>query len=109
VRGLRSLGNRDLTYKLAFFGTYLEEDNEWKGRGAKEKAVNIRSEEKLELQKELKELGDPATGKSEMLRWVSKFLPCLTASVVKEADLDNERLIQPGALMLAARGPEGCE
>ena len=27
----------------------------------------------------------------------------------QEADLDNERLIQPGALMLAARGPEGCE
>mmetsp|Transcript_148344 Transcript_148344/g.210709 ORF Transcript_148344/g.210709 Transcript_148344/m.210709 type:complete len:819 (-) Transcript_148344:115-2571(-) len=181
VRGLRSLGNRDLTYKLAFFGTYLEEDNEWKGRGAKEKAVNIRSEEKLELQKELKDrilqisvhenagkrdcldvlarcvaptitgnldvkkgillmlvgsdkkstsdgikirgdlniclLGDPATGKSEMLRWVSKFLPRavfaagksstaagLTASVVKEADLDNERLIQPGALMLADSG-----
>ena len=25
-------------------------------------------------------LGDPATGKSEMLRWVSKFLPCLACT-----------------------------
>ena len=50
-------------------------------------------------------LGDPAVGKSELLRWVSKFLPRavftsgksstaagLTASVVRDVDLDQERL-----------------
>ena len=65
----------------------------------------------------MRRLGDPATGKSELLRWVSKFLPRavftsgksstaagLTASVVKDADLDQERLIEPGALMLADNG-----
>ena len=25
VRGLKSVGNRDLTYKLAFYGTYIDE------------------------------------------------------------------------------------
>jgi len=182
VRGLKSLGNQTLTYKLAFYGTYMEEDSDWNGRGSEEQSHNIRSEEKLVLSAAEKErfvqisehegpggkrdcldvlarcvapsitgnldvkkgillmliggdkkstmegiklrgdlnvclLGDPATGKSEILRWVSKFLPRavfasgksstaagLTASVVKEADLDNERLIEPGALMLADNG-----
>merc|ERR1719476_379959 len=62
-------------------------------------------------------LGDPATAKSALLKWVSKFLPRavfasgktstaagLTASVVKDPDLDNERVIEPGALMLADTG-----
>merc|ERR1719476_1049199 len=62
-------------------------------------------------------LGDPATAKSALLKWVSKFLPRavfasgktstaagLTASVVKDPDLDNERIIEPGALMLADNG-----
>lgn len=182
IRGLKSVGNRDLTYKLAFFGTYIDEDSDWASRGSEEKSENIRSEEKMYLSQVDKErfeqisehvnvsgkrdcldllaravapsisgylevkkgillmlvggvkkstmegiqlrgdvnvclLGDPATGKSEMLRWVSKFLPRavftsgksstaagLTASVVKDNDLDNERLIEPGALMLADNG-----
>lgn len=62
-------------------------------------------------------LGDPATAKSAILKWTSKFLPRavfasgksstaagLTASVVKDADLDNEKVIEPGALMLADNG-----
>ncbi|CAJ1328176.1 unnamed protein product [Effrenium voratum] len=182
IRGLKALANRDLTYKLAFYGTHIDEDSDWASRGSEEKSENIRSEEKMYLSPVDKErfeqlaehvggggkrdcldllaravapsingylevkkgillmlvggskkstmegiqlrgdinvclLGDPATGKSEMLRWVSKFLPRavftsgksstaagLTASVVKDADLDNERLIEPGALMLADNG-----
>lgn len=182
VRGLKSVGNRDLTYKLAFYGTYIDEDSDWASRGSDEKSENIRSEEKMYLSQVDKErfeqisehvsmggkrdcldllaravapsisgylevkkgillmlvggvkkstmegiqlrgdinvclLGDPATGKSEILRWVSKFLPRavftsgksstaagLTASVVKDNDLDQERLIEPGALMLADNG-----
>merc|ERR1719476_230140 len=62
-------------------------------------------------------LGDPATAKSSILKWTSNFLPRavfasgkassaagLTASVVKDPDLDNERIIEPGALMLADNG-----
>merc|ERR1719476_148908 len=62
-------------------------------------------------------LGDPATAKSSILKWTSNFLPRavfasgkassaagLTAAVVKDADLDNERIIEPGALMLADNG-----
>merc|ERR1712038_1764810 len=62
-------------------------------------------------------LGDPATAKSAMLKWTSKFLPRavfasgktssaagLTASVVKDPDLDQEKVIEPGALMLADNG-----
>jgi DNA replication licensing factor MCM6 len=61
--------------------------------------------------------GDPATAKSSLLKWTSKFLPRavfasgksstaagLTASVVRDQDLDNERIIEPGALMLADNG-----
>merc|ERR1740117_2015059 len=62
-------------------------------------------------------LGDPATAKSCLLKWVSSFLPRavytsgktstaagLTASVVKDMDLDGEKVIEPGALMLADNG-----
>merc|ERR1719230_1313426 len=62
-------------------------------------------------------LGDPATAKSAMLKWVASFLPRavftsgksstaagLTASVVTDKDLDNERVIEPGALMLSDNG-----
>merc|ERR1711972_1033084 len=62
-------------------------------------------------------LGDPATAKSAMLKWVSTFLPRavfasgksstaagLTASVLRDQELDQERVIQPGALMLADNG-----
>jgi len=182
VRGLKSVGNRDLTYKLAFYGTYIDEDSDWASRSSEEKSENIRSEEKMYLSQTDKDrfeqisehvnmsgkrdcldllarsvapsisgslevkkgillmlvggvkkstmegiqlrgdinvclLGDPATGKSELLRWVSKFLPRavftsgksstaagLTASVVQDRDLDQERLIEPGALMLADNG-----
>ena len=49
VRGLKSVGNRDLTYKLAFYGTYIDEDSDWASRGSEEKGENIRSEEKMYL------------------------------------------------------------
>jgi len=62
-------------------------------------------------------VGDPATGKSQFLKWVSAFLPRavytsgktssaagLTASVTREQDVNNEKVIEPGALMLADNG-----
>merc|ERR1719324_902299 len=62
-------------------------------------------------------VGDPATGKSQFLKWVSSFLPRavyasgktstaagLTASVTRDMDLDNEKVIEPGALMLSDSG-----
>ncbi|CAE8736100.1 unnamed protein product, partial [Polarella glacialis] len=182
VRGLKSLGNRDLTYKLSFFGTFIDEDSDWSGRGREEKGENVRSEEKVYLSQTDKDrfqqisdhvgpngkrdcfevlsraiapgihgctdvkkgillmlvggnkkstmegiklrgdinvclLGDPATAKSAMLKWTSMFLPRavfasgksstaagLTASVVRDADLDQEKVIEPGALMLADNG-----
>merc|ERR1719245_1295262 len=175
VRGLSGLGNRDLTYKLAFFGNFIEEDSDWGSRGAG-RGENVRSVDKMYLCHDDKErftqisgktdcfdvlarsiapaiqghlevkkgillmliggmakktdegiklrgdinvclLGDPATAKSAMLKWTSTFLPRavfasgksstaagLTASVVKDADLDNEKVIEPGALMLADNG-----
>merc|ERR1712048_1223625 len=29
VRGLKMLGNRDLTYKMSFFGVFIDEDNDF--------------------------------------------------------------------------------
>merc|ERR1719362_148336 len=184
LRGLKGLGNRDLTYKLAFFGTFLDEDSVWgsRGSGAGGESENVRSEDKMYLSQSDKErfqqisdhvgpggrrdcfavlaraiapsiqghlevkkgillmligglgkktdegiklrgdinvclLGDPATAKSAMLKWVSAFLPRavfasgksstaagLTASVLRDQELDQERVIQPGALMLADNG-----
>eukprot|EP00931_Biecheleriopsis_adriatica_P028891 TRINITY_DN1721_c0_g3_i2.p1 TRINITY_DN1721_c0_g3~~TRINITY_DN1721_c0_g3_i2.p1 ORF type:complete len:845 (+),score=245.30 TRINITY_DN1721_c0_g3_i2:63-2537(+) len=182
VRGLKALGNRDLTYKLSFFGTFIDEDSDWGARGTNEKSENIRSDEKVYLSQQEKDhfqaisdhvgpsgkrdcfdvlarsvapsihgnldvkkgillmliggnkkstmegiklrgdinvclLGDPATAKSALLKWTSMFLPRavfasgksstaagLTASVVKDADLDQEKVIEPGALMLADNG-----
>jgi len=181
VRGLAGLGNRDLTYKLAFFGTFVDENSDWgsRGLGAGE---NVRSDDKVYLSQTDKErfeqisyhvgpggkrdcfdilakciapaiqghlevkkgillmliggmpkktdegiklrgdinvciLGDPATAKSALLKWTSTFLPRavfasgkassaagLTASVVKDTDLDQEKVIEPGALMLADNG-----
>jgi len=170
VRGLSGLGNRDLTYKLAFFGTFIDENSDWGSRGLGQ-GENVRSDEKMCLSQSDKErfqhisdnvgpggkrdcfdvlarsiapaiqghldvkkgillmliggtpkktdegiklrgdinvclLGDPATAKSALLKWTSKFLPRavyasgktstaagLTASVVKDADLDNEKVI----------------
>jgi len=182
VRGLKALGNRDLTYKLSFFGTFIDEDSGWGNRGADQRGENIRSDEKVYLSQQDKDrfqqlsdhvgpggkrdcfdvlarsvapsihgnlevkkgillmliggnkkatmegiklrgdinvclLGDPATAKSALLKWTSTFLPRavfasgksstaagLTASVVKDADLDQEKVIEPGALMLADNG-----
>jgi len=181
VRGLKGMGQRDLTYKLSFFGIFIDENADWstKGRGQGE---NVRSDDKMYLSQADKEkfqqlsehvgpggkkdvfdvlaravapsiyghlevkkgillmligslpkrtdegiklrgdinvclLGDPATAKSAMLKWVSTFLPRavfasgksstaagLTASVVRDQELDGERTIQPGALMLADNG-----
>lgn len=185
VRGLKGMGQRDLTYKLAFFGIFIEENSDWGGSGScgnKGESDNVRSDEKLYLSQSDKDkflgisehvgasgkldcfdvlarsvapqvhghlevkkgillmligalakktdegiklrgdlnvclLGDPATAKSAMLKWVSQFLPRavfasgksstaagLTASVMKDAELDQEKVIQPGALMLADNG-----
>jgi len=181
VRGLKGMGQRDLTYKLAFFGIFIEENNDW-GTGGKGAGENVRSDDKMYLSQADREkfhqlsehvgaggkkdcfdllaravapqitghlevkkgillmlvgalpkktdegiklrgdinvclLGDPATAKSAMLKWVSAFLPRavfasgksstaagLTASVLRDQELDQERVIQPGALMLADNG-----
>lgn len=181
VRGLKSLGQRDLTYKLSFFGSFIDEDSDW-GSKTRGQGENVRSDEKVYLSQADKDrfqeisdhvgpggkrdcfdvlaraiapavhghldvkkgillmlisgepkktdegiklrgdinvclLGDPATAKSSLLKWVSTFLPRavftsgktstaagLTASVVKDADLDDEKVIEPGALMLADNG-----
>lgn len=182
VRGLKGLGNRDLTYKMAFYGGFVEEDSEWGSHGDGAQVENVRSDEAVHLSPSDKEkfraisehlgaggkrdcfdvvaraiapavqghldvkkgillmliggvakkteegiklrgdlnvclLGDPATAKSALLKWVSGFLPRavftsgktstaagLTASVVKDMDLDGEKVIEPGALMLADNG-----
>lgn len=180
VRGLKGLGNRDLNYKLAFFGGFVDEDCGWGGAG--DRGESVRSDDKLYLSQSDKDrfqqisehvtagnkpdcfdvlarsiapavhghlevkkgillmliggmakkteegiklrgdinvciLGDPATAKSALLKWTSNFLPRavfasgksssaagLTASVVMDKDLDNERVIEPGALMLSDNG-----
>jgi len=173
------LGNRDLNYKLTFFGGFVDEDAGWSSGG---KGESVRSDDKVYLSQSEKDrfqqisehkgagnsrdcfevlarsiapavhghtevkkgillmlvggvpkkteegiklrgdvnvciIGDPATAKSALLKWTSKFLPRavftsgksstaagLTASVVMDKDLDNERVIEPGALMLADNG-----
>jgi DNA replication licensing factor MCM6 len=180
VRGLKGLGNRDLNYKLAFFGGFVDEDGGF--GGGVEKGESVRSDDKVYLSQSEKDrflaisehkgaagardcfdvlsrsiapaihghsdvkkgillmlvggtpkktdegiklrgdinvciIGDPATAKSALLKWTSAFLPRavfasgksssaagLTATVVKDQDLDNERIIEPGALMLADNG-----
>jgi len=182
VRGLKGTGQRDLTYKLSFFGCFVDEDSDWGSKSRGNQSENIRSDEILYLNEPDKErfseisehigsngkkdcfdvlaravapaihghievkkgillmliggihkttdegiklrgdlnvcvIGDPATAKSALLKWVSGFLPRavftsgktstaagLTASVVRDADLDNEKVIEPGALMLADNG-----
>merc|ERR1719225_1490062 len=184
LQGLKGLGNRDLTYKLAFFGTFVDDDSVWgsRGSGAIGESENVRSEDKMYLSQSDKDrfqqisdhvgpggrrdcfdvlaraiapsiqghlevkkgillmligglgkktdegiklrgdvnvclLGDPATAKSALLKWTSEFLPRavfasgkastaagLTASVIRDAELDGERVIEPGALMLADNG-----
>merc|ERR1719409_264872 len=179
VRGLKGLGNRDLNYRLAFFGGFIDEDAGWSAGGQGE---SVRSDDKVYLSQSEKDkfqnlsehrgagnvrdcfevlarsiapavhghtevkkgillmlvggvpkkteegiklrgdinvaiLGDPATAKSALLKWTSNFLPRavfasgksstaagLTASVVMDKDLDNERVIEPGALMLSDNG-----
>jgi len=183
VRGLKSLGNRDLTYKMSFFGVFVDEDHDFSTKGStsggdhdfgvgdkfylsqadKEKfdkikdhvgpagkkdcfdvvarsiapavqghddvkkgmllmlvgGVRKQTEEGIRLRGDLNMclLGDPATAKSALLKWTSAFLPRavyasgksstaagLTATVSKDMDMDNEKVIEPGALMLADNG-----
>merc|ERR1712070_731576 len=81
--------------------------------------VKKQTEEGIRLRGDLNVclLGDPATAKSALLKWTAAFLPravytsgkCstaagLTASVSKDMDMDNEKVIEPGALMLADNG-----
>lgn len=180
IRGLRGLGNRDLTYKLAFYGTFVDECSDWNrdmGSGENVRAegdfklsttererfqqivdhvgpegkkdcfdviarsvapsvygcldakkgillmliggVPKKTQEGIKLRGDINVclLGDPATAKSALLKWTSVFLPRavftsgksstaagLTASVTKDLDLDQEKVIEPGALMLADNG-----
>lgn len=182
VRGLKGLGNRDLTYKMSFFGSYIEEDSDFSTKGPAAGGNDFGSENKFYLSQSDKDrfdkiknnigpdgkkdcfsvvarsiapvvqgcedvkkgillmliggvkktteegirlrgdlnvclLGDPATAKSALLKWTSAFLPRavyasgktstaagLTASVTRDMDLDNEKVIEPGALMLADNG-----
>lgn len=182
VRGLKGLGNRDLTYKMSFFGSYIEEDSDFSTKGPGGSGNELGSENKFYLSQSDKDrfdkiknnigpdgkkdcfavvarsiapvvqgcedvkkgillmliggvkksteegirlrgdlnvclLGDPATAKSALLKWTSAFLPRavyasgktstaagLTASVTRDMDLDNEKVIEPGALMLADNG-----
>jgi len=181
VRGLKGVRG-DLTYKMAFFGNFVEEDSEWGTQGDGATVENVRSDdapllnpadkdkfraisehlsaggkkdcldvvarsiapsvqghldvkkgillmliggvpkktqEGIKLRGDLNMclIGDPATAKSVLLKWVSGFLPRavftsgksstaagLTASVVRDMDLDGEKVIEPGALMLADNG-----
>lgn len=180
VRGLKGLGNRDLTYKLSFYGNYVEEDSDFNSKGGngddsgdgtnfylspsdKERFDKIKSNTNSEGKKDCFEvvarsiapsvqgcddakkgillmliggvkkqtqegirlrgdlnvclLGDPATAKSAILKWTSNFLPRavyasgktstaagLTASVTTDFDMGKEKVIEPGALMLADNG-----
>eukprot|EP00405_Crypthecodinium_cohnii_P020652 CAMPEP_0206473818 /NCGR_PEP_ID=MMETSP0324_2-20121206/33112_1 /ASSEMBLY_ACC=CAM_ASM_000836 /TAXON_ID=2866 /ORGANISM="Crypthecodinium cohnii, Strain Seligo" /LENGTH=819 /DNA_ID=CAMNT_0053948861 /DNA_START=29 /DNA_END=2488 /DNA_ORIENTATION=- len=174
MQGLRGMGNRDLTYKMSFFGSCVESNSDWSKDNAGE---DIRGDDKPHLTQadrdkfnkiserksdcfdvvarcvaphihgclEMKKgillmlvgatskktpegiklrgdinvclLGDPATAKSALLKWTSKFLPRavfasgksstaagLTASVTRDMEMDQEKVIQPGALMLADNG-----
>lgn len=62
-------------------------------------------------------VGDPATAKSQFLKWVADFVPRgvytsgktssaagLTASVVRDAEAGGDYVIEPGALMLSDNG-----
>lgn len=183
VRGLKGMGNRDLTYKMSFFGNYIEEDSAFSTRAGvgdpdedlgggekfylsssdKERFDQIRNntnsegkkdcfdvvaraiapsvqgcedvkkgillmliggvkkqtEEGIRLRGDLNVclLGDPATAKSALLKWTAAFLPRavyasgktstaagLTASVSRDFEMDKEKVIEPGALMLADNG-----
>mmetsp|Transcript_61675 Transcript_61675/g.133596 ORF Transcript_61675/g.133596 Transcript_61675/m.133596 type:complete len:828 (-) Transcript_61675:199-2682(-) len=182
VRGLKGLGKRDLTYKLTFFGSFIDMDCDWGSKNQGQQGENVRSSEKMYLTQSEKErfqalsdhigaggkkdvfdvlgrsiapaiqghlevkkgillmligglpkktdegirlrgdinvclLGDPATAKSALLKWTSTFLPRavfasgksstaagLTASVTRDPELDHEKIIEPGALMLADNG-----
>jgi len=181
VRGLKGLGNRDLTYKMSFFGIFIEEDSQFSHKGgvagddsgsgskfylspsdkikfdtiknnvnsegkkdcfetvARSVAPSVQgcedvkkgillmliggvkkqTEEGIRLRGDLNVclLGDPATAKSAILKWVSSFLPRavytsgktssaagLTASVTTDFEMDKEKVIEPGALMLADNG-----
>jgi len=81
--------------------------------------VKKQTEEGIRLRGDLNVclLGDPATAKSALLKWTASFLPRavyasgktstaagLTASVTRDFDLDKEKVIEPGALMLADNG-----
>merc|ERR1719277_2981414 len=48
VRGLKGLGNRDLTYKLTFFGAFIDMDNDWGSRGGGQ-GESVRSDDKVYL------------------------------------------------------------
>merc|ERR1719454_2304632 len=49
VRGLKGLGNRDLTYKMSFFGSYIEEDSDFSTKGPGTGLNDIGSENKFYL------------------------------------------------------------
>merc|ERR1719261_1763368 len=55
VKGLKGLGNRDLNYKLAFFGGFIDEDCGWSGGS---KGESVRSDDKVYLSQSEKDRFD---------------------------------------------------
>merc|ERR1719160_1577981 len=47
IRGLKALGSRDLTYRLSFFGCFVEPDTAWGKQGDEsgETGVNVRADD----------------------------------------------------------------
>jgi len=74
VRGLKGLGNRDLNYKLAFFGGFVDEDGGF-GAGGNEKGESVRSDDKVYLSQ---------SEKDRFLQISEKSLIChsLTATII---------------------------
>jgi len=125
VRGLSGLGQRDLTYKMMFFGCFVDEDSEW---GSQSKGENVRSEEKVQLSQADKDkfqermLASKAqfdamrkeAGKSMLLEAVFIYnfegdkvrrLSGIYADPDRLASIDNKNLDMPAQLMLPSFEP----
>ena len=102
VTGLKSLGVRDLTYKLSFLACMVQPATHNKGTGS-----NLHGDINVCI------VGDPSTSKSQFLKYVCSIMPRavytsgkassaagLTASVIKDEET-GEFSIEAGALMLA--------
>ncbi|GKT47411.1 DNA replication licensing factor mcm6 [Colletotrichum spaethianum] len=115
VSGLKSLGVRDLTYRLAFLACMVTPDVSNPGQSASGQVSDIIS---MELRGDINIciVGDPSTSKSQFLKYICSFAPRavytsgkassaagLTAAVVKDEET-GDFTIEAGALMLADNG-----